>query len=403
MLDQTVPSSFEFNGDVADSSHHLTYSAPASPCLPAEQDTAIDGVLNAVGKTPLVKLSRILSDRVRLYAKLECFNPGGSAKDRPAKRMIEEALRSGEINQNTTIIESSSGNMGVALAQVCGYYGLSFICVVDSRAQSHNVQIMRALGAHIICVNNPADGDFLGQRLERVRALTRAIPDSWWPNQYENLANPQAHQEGTIPEIIDELGEAPDYLFVATSSTGTARGCQQYLRKQNLHTQVVAVDAVGSVLFGGHQGDRNIPGLGAGQIPPLAEGQKFDRVERVTDIDCVVGCRRMARREAMLVGGSAGGVMETIHAMESELQGKTVVAILHDSGTRYLDTIFSDHWVEQRLGCDLDDLEKRVGKRRQANKRRRIYATGFPNRKVKTRIVHQNHNLSPEEPIKVIS
>ncbi|MEZ6044064.1 MAG: 2,3-diaminopropionate biosynthesis protein SbnA [Planctomycetaceae bacterium] len=360
------------------------------------------GVLSAIGHTPLIHLKNYLGQRVNLYVKMESLNPGGSAKDRPAQLMIEKALLSGEINRNTTIIESSSGNMGVALAQVCAYYGLDFICVTDSRTQTQNVQIMKALGAHIVQIEDPQDGDFLGRRWERVQALLKAIPDSYWPNQYANTANPEAHQEGTIREILEELGAAPDYLFVATSSTGTAQGCQNYLQKLNLHTQVIAIDSQASVLFGGTDGKRHIPGLGAGRVSPLAIDVQFDQVKRVSDLDCVVGCRRMALREAMLIGGSAGGVMETIYSMEPDLHSKTCVAILHDSGTRYLDTVFSDEWVQSVLGGDLEEIKRRVGKRR-VERRNRYFATGFPLRKNTSRIITQSCSIQNSNSEQVMS
>ncbi|QDU80045.1 putative siderophore biosynthesis protein SbnA [Polystyrenella longa] len=384
--------------------HQLPLTKHAFPAYPETppRRTIDSGVLSAIGYTPLICLNQYIDDRVQLHVKLEALNPGGSAKDRPAALMITEALNAGQISQNTTIIESSSGNMGVGLAQVCGYYGLSLICVVDSKAQPQNVQIMEALGAHIVRVDDPEDGDFLGKRLERVQSLVRAIPDSYWPNQYANELNPKSHQTGTIKEIIQEMSVVPDYLFVATSSTGTAQGCQNYLKQHKLPTQVVAVDAVGSVLFGGSHGPRRIPGLGTGCIPPLADGQSFSHVKRVNDLDCVVGCRRMASREAMLVGGSAGGVMEAIYSMRSELRGKSCVAILHDSGTRYLDTVYSDDWVESTLGCNLEDLKQRVGRRKQ-RKRNRYFVTGVPRLKSKSKFLEHNHSLTVEESKQILS
>jgi cysteine synthase A len=320
-----------------------------------------NGILNAIGSTPLVRFDRFLDQGdVRLLAKLEYANPGGSAKDRPARLMIERALASGEITPASTIIESSSGNMGIGLAQACQYYGLRFICVVDPRAQTQNLQIIRALGGEVDLVSHPIDGDYLVARIARVKELIDKIPYAYWPNQYANVDNPRSHFEGTVREIDEVLQGDFDYLFVATSSTGTAQGCRDYLRRRGRNVRVVAVDAEGSVLFGGASGQRQIPGLGAGQEPPLARGQSFDKVIRVSDLDCVVGCRRLARKEAVLVGGSAGGVLMAIAGMQEELQGKTCVAILHDSGTRYLETVFNDQWVDQALGCSREELRKLV-------------------------------------------
>ncbi|QGJ70893.1 Pyridoxal-5'-phosphate-dependent protein beta subunit [Planctomycetales bacterium 10988] len=326
--------------------------------------TGCDGILEAIGETPLVRLRRFLDvPEVALFAKLEACNPGGSAKDRPARQMIEHALDCGEIEEGTTVIESSSGNMGIGLAQACRYYGLPFICVVDPNAQPQNIQIMKALGAQIEMVQKPLDGSYLSARWHRVRELLRKIKPSFWPNQYANQQNPLAHQLGTIREIDHALSGDFDYLFVATSSTGTIQGCRDYLRQRGRRAKVVAVDAVGSMLFGGTAGTRKIPGLGAGRVPQLAVGQEFDLVQRVRDIDCVIGCRRMAAREAILVGGSAGGVLQTIHTLSSQLAGKTCVAILHDSGTRYLDTVFSDEWVIRETGYLPQEIQEYMNDR----------------------------------------
>ncbi|WP_339736113.1 2,3-diaminopropionate biosynthesis protein SbnA [uncultured Gimesia sp.] len=320
-----------------------------------------EGVLDAIGSTPLINVRRYLgTDDVQLYTKMEAFNPGGSAKDRPARTMIEEALRSGVIDKKTTIIESTFGNMGIGLAQACCYYDLPLICVVDPHAQEQNIAIMKAYGAVIERVARPLQGAFIKARIARVLELINQFPDSFWPNQYSNMKNPLAHEHGTIQEIDEALNGEIDYLFVATSSTGTACGCRDYLKKRGRNTKVIAVDAEGSALFGGLAGRRRIPGLGAGHVSSLAAGQEFDGVKRVSDLDCVVGCRRMVKYEAILPGGSAGGVLEAIRSMIPELRAKVCAAILHDSGTCYLDTIYSDQWVERELGCSAEELQARI-------------------------------------------
>ncbi|WP_339612625.1 2,3-diaminopropionate biosynthesis protein SbnA [uncultured Rubinisphaera sp.] len=320
-----------------------------------------NGILEAIGQTPIVKFNRYLdSKQVQLSVKLESANPGGSAKDRPAFQMIQQALAQGEITKDSTIVESSSGNMGIGLAQVCRYHGLKLICVVDPNAQKQNVKIIKALGARIEMVTEPLEGDFLAARMARVCQLLETIPGSFWPNQYANCQNPKAHELGTIREIDEALAGEIDYLFVATSSTGTAQGCRDYLRTHGRKTQVVAVDAQGSVLFGGKPGMRKIPGLGAGREPRLARNQNFDHLVRVTDIDCVVGCHRAAQCEAVLIGGSAGGVLESVRSMQYDLSGKSCVAILHDSGTRYLDTVFNEEWVSTSLGASAEEITQRI-------------------------------------------
>lgn len=320
-----------------------------------------DGILHAIGRTPLVRLRRHLDlGRGRLYAKLESFNPGGSAKDRPAAEMVARALAEGTINSASTIIESSSGNMGVGLAQACRYHGLRLICVVDCRIQPQNLAILQALGAEVDIVTRPVAGDLLRARLARVCQLLESIPNSFWPNQYANAANPQAHDRGTVREIDEALDGDFDYLFVATSSTGTIRGCQDYLHRHGRRAKLVAVDAVGSVLFDGAAGKRLLPGLGAGRLPALARGHTYDKVCRVRDLECVVECRRLADREAMLVGGSSGGVLAAMRQMRDHVQNNVCVAILHDSGTRYLDTVFSDQWVAEHFNLTAQQMAELV-------------------------------------------
>ena len=321
-------------------------------------------VLDAVGDTPLIEVTGFLERPVaRLHIKLEAANPGGSAKDRPAVAMIEQAIRSGQITGDTVIVESTSGNTGIGLAQTCRYFGLRCILVVDERARPQNVAIMRALGAEIDVVATPADPtvDLLTARLARVAALVVGSDDVYWPDQYSNVANPRAHAMGTMAEIDAALDGHVDVVFVAVSSTGTLGGCLDHIRSRGLPTRVVAVDAVGSVLFGGARGGRMIPGLGAGRVPALARGRSVERLERVTDLDCVVGCRRVARTDALLVGGSAGGVLQAVRRLQGELVGLSCVVIAADSGHRYLDTVFDDAWVEQTLGCPPQRLAELVG------------------------------------------
>ncbi|MEQ3634780.1 MAG: 2,3-diaminopropionate biosynthesis protein SbnA [Thalassolituus sp.] len=316
-----------------------------------------DNVLGLIGNTPMVRLSRYLDQEdVNLIAKIEALNPGGSAKDRPARHMIECALADGRLKAGDTVVESSSGNIGIGLAQVCAIYKLRFICVVDPNAQTQNVAIIRALGGQIELVSHAPDGDFLTARLDRVAALLDADPRLFWPNQYTNLDNPASHELGTIAEIDAALDGEIDVLFVACSSTGTARGCRDYLRRMGRATKIISVDAMGSVLFNGTAGSRKISGMGAGRIPELAIGQEFDDLVRVSDITCVAGCRRAVAREGLLVGGSGGGVLEAVRSMQGELAGQTVVAIIHDSGSRYLGTVFDPDWVERELGVCESDL-----------------------------------------------
>lgn len=323
-----------------------------------------DGILDAIGDTPLVALHRYLErSDLQLWGKLEAVNPGGSAKDRPAARMLADAWADGRLRPGSTVIESSSGNMGVGLAQACGRYGVALICVTDSRASPATIATMRALGADVRIVTepDPATGDLLAARLALVASLLADVPDAFWTDQYANPSNAAAHQDGTMAEILDDLDDDLDYVFVATSTTGTLRGCTDVLRARGLRTQVVAVDAAGSALFGGVRGPRLLPGFGAGVETALSAGASFEHLARVSDLDCVVGCRRLAAREAILAGASGGGAMAAMDRLAPTMApGSRCAVILADGGTRYLDTVYDDAWVQERLGCDPAELHRRV-------------------------------------------
>jgi cysteine synthase A len=324
----------------------------------------VDGVLEAIGHTPLVRLRRYLDIAgIRVWAKLEAANPGGSAKDRSAARMISDALQSGRLRPGETVIESTSGNMGVGLAQACRYHGLSLICVVDARASERNIRTMRALGADVRIVTRVGpDGDLLAARLALVEELLRTTAESFWPNQYANASNPAAHAAGTMREIDLALGGEVDYVFVATSTAGTLRGCRDYLSEHDRASQVVAVDALGSALFGGSRAPRELPGFGAGVETELSSSAEFDHLVRVSDLECVIGCRRLVEREAVLAGASSGAVAVALERLAPSMpEGSRCALILPDGGSGYLQTVYDEEWVAERLGCGPRELAALVG------------------------------------------
>jgi cysteine synthase A len=306
------------------------------------------GIVDAIGGTPLVPLSRMFANEpYSVYGKLEWMNPGGSAKDRPALYMLKEAIRRGEINRDTVVIESSSGNLAISLAQLCLYLGLRFICVVDPRTTDQHLRIIRALNAEIDLVDWPDEetGEYLPARIRRVQELRRQIPNAYWTNQYGNKDNSLAHMETTMKEIGDRLGPI-DYLFCGVSSCGTISGCRDYIRSQGWQTRIVAVDAQGSVLFGGAKGPRSFPGLGAGIPPGLYAPELADEVVHVSDNDCIQGCRELVKYEAIMAGASSGGVVSAVRRLSGTIPSGAVCAvILPDRGERYLATVYNDEWV----------------------------------------------------------
>lgn len=311
------------------------------------------GIVSAVGNTPLIKLSNFLeASHFNLFAKLEFLNPGGSVKDRPALKIIQRGLETGLITPDTTVVESSSGNMAIGLAQACSYFKLRLICVVDAKTTEQNIQLLKLYNAEVERIDrpHPITGEFLDARLARVKDLCTSIPNSFWPNQYANLLNPEAHHQ-TISEIVRDLNGKVDYLFVAVSTCGTVRGCAEYCRTHQLKTKVIAVDALGSKISSDQPALRLIPGLGAGIRPEHCNCAPLDQFVQVSSLDCVLGCRRLAKTEAVLVGGSAGGVLMAIARMQAEIPaGSNCVTIFPDRGERYLDTVYSDTWVRDNFG-----------------------------------------------------
>ncbi|QMU71798.1 2,3-diaminopropionate biosynthesis protein SbnA [Streptacidiphilus sp. P02-A3a] len=317
-------------------------------------DAVPPGVLQTVGRTPLVELTRLdPAARFRLFAKLEAHNPGGSIKDRSALELLREAIREGQVVPGrSVVVESSSGNLGIGLAQVCGYFGIRFICVVDPRANRQNIAVMRALGAEVEVVTrtDPVTGEYLPVRIRRVREILAATEHAYCPDQYSNPLNPRSHH-ATMQEIWEAVPGGLDYLFCTTSSCGTLRGCAEYARARQLPVTIVAVDAEGSVIFGREPGPRLIPGHGAAVRPALHQEGLADEVVHVSDLDCVVNCRRLANREAILAGGSSGGVIAAVRRMSDRIPfGATCAVILPDRGERYLDTIYDDDWVATHFG-----------------------------------------------------
>lgn len=328
-----------------------------------------DNYLQLTGSTPLVRLHNLLpNSNLQVYAKLEQFNPGGSAKDRTAHALVTDALADGRISgDDVHLVESSSGNLGVALARQAAARNWQFTCVVDKRVNRATVETMRALGAHIDTVKSPdpESGDWLVARRKRVAELLRELPHATNLDQYSSESAFRAHDEGTMREIVQQLGGAPDAVFVAMSTTGTVGGCARHLRRIGAPTQVFGVDAEGSVLFGGTRGTRHLPGYGAGMVPALSQSVVVEDVIRIPDAQAVVGARTLTRAEGILPGASGGAVVSALITQAQQLEGALgcdaiVVLVLHDGGAAYMDTVYNDDWVEQQLGLSPEECEKSV-------------------------------------------
>lgn len=307
-----------------------------------------ESIASCIGQTPLVALRRLFpSQGQEVIAKLEFLNPGGSVKDRPARFIIEQGLKEGSITAQTHLIESSSGNFGIALAMVARIYGLSFTCVVDPKIAPTNLRILQQLQAHVEMVRTPDDQHgYLKSRIQRVHELLDRIPASRWINQYANQLNWQAHYSSTGEEICEQLDRAPDCLVIAVSTTGTILGLARRLREKYPHLRVIAVDALGSVIFGGPAGPRDIPGIGASRVPELLCEEEIDEVIYVSDHEALQGCHELVAREGIFAGGSSGSVVAALHKLLPTFPScYRVLTLFPDRGERYLDTVYNEDWV----------------------------------------------------------
>ncbi|MGK3949997.1 2,3-diaminopropionate biosynthesis protein SbnA [Microbacterium sp. K2] len=293
-----------------------------------------------------------------VYVKLEGLNTAGSIKLKAAVALIDHLEKDGRLRPGGGVVESSSGSLGVALAAVCARRGYSLTIVTDPNANDATVAHMKALGARVEVVNERDEsGGYLGTRLARIQQLQSLKNGPVWTNQYSNSANSNAHSTLTYPAIVEELGD-PDLIFVGAGTTGTLMGVIQGVSARRVHTEVYAIDSVGSVTFGGPPSTRHIPGLGASVRPPLFVGARVPHQYYVREEDAVRECRRVAASEGYLPGGSTGTILAGFRALSSRIPtGSRIVVVAPDLGERYLNTVYNDIWVNQKFGHAALDVD----------------------------------------------
>ena len=283
-----------------------------------------------------------------VFLKLEGFNVTGSIKIKTGIALVEDLEQRGVARAGeTVIVESSSGNLGLALSLVCAVKHYKFVCVTDPNANRATIRGMELYGAKVVVVEErDAAGGYLGSRLKKINQILRSNPNAVWLNQYANVANKNVHAEQTANEIAREFDRV-DWVFVGTGTTGTLGGISERLRQKYSNITVVAVEPVGSVTFGGAPGKRrNIPGIGTSVRPALADLAKPDRIVAVTEEKTVEACLSFVRDYHLLVGGSTGSVLAAARQLAPEFQrGETIVAVSADLGEKYLDTIYDPTWV----------------------------------------------------------
>lgn len=294
-----------------------------------------------IGRTPLVELTRLQKElglEARILAKLELFNPAGSVKDRIAKAMIDQAEASGALKAGATIIEPTSGNTGIGLASVAATRGYRLILVMPETMSVERRQLMKAYGAELELTEG-AKG--MKGAIARAQELVAQTPNSFMPSQFENPANPQIHLETTGSEIFEDTDGNIDFFVSGVGTGGTITGAGQYLKSKNPQVKVVAVEpATSAVLSTGVAGTHKIQGIGAGFVPQVLDTKIYDEIIPVQDADAFETGRLISKKEGILVGISSGAALWAAIqvARRPENKGKTIVAILPDTGERYLST-----------------------------------------------------------------
>lgn len=306
-----------------------------------------------VGNTPLVKIKLQGLSHINFFAKLEFFNPTGSIKDRPAHFIINKLLESKTINQDTIIIESSSGNFGIALAAYCKEKGLKFYCVIDPNISEINEYLINQLSTGIIKVSERDNsGGYLLNRIKAVKMFLEKVPNSYWINQYANPHNAQTYYETLGKEICESLPKI-DYVFIGVGSGGTITGVSKKIKEEFPNCKVVAIDTKGSVIFGGKAEKRYIPGIGSSMVPDILKEAKIDEVITVSEIDAIKACHKLLKDHSLFVGGSSGSVFSAVKNYfkdKLEEKTKTVMTIFPDRGERYINTIYNKDWYEKLFG-----------------------------------------------------
>lgn len=306
----------------------------------------------------MVKINKVINSDALVLAKVESFNPGHSTKDRMALQMINDAEKKGLIKEGATIIEATSGNTGMGLALVCIQRGYKLICTTSDKQSQEKIDILKAMGAQVhVCPTNVA-ADHPESYYSVARRLNKEIPNSYYPNQYDNLSNRLAHYQTTGPEIWKQTEGKITHFVVGVGTGGTISGIGKFLKEKNPEIKIWGIDTFGSVFKKYHETgefDKKeiysyiTEGIGEDIIPENVDFDVIDHFEKVTDKDGAIYSRKLAREEGLFCGYSCGSAIAGLNQLKDKLSSNDVVVVLlHDHGSRYIAKIYNDQWMKDQ-------------------------------------------------------
>jgi cystathionine beta-synthase len=314
-------------------------------------------ILESIGKTPLVRLNRITAGiAAEVYVKVDYLNPGGSVKDRIGITMIDDAEKRGLLKPGGTIIEGTSGNTGMGLALVAAVRGYKMVFTITDKQSKEKIDLLKALGAEVIVCPTAVEPEDPRSYYSVAKKLASDIPNSFYPNQYENPMNPEAHYRATGPEIWEDTEGKITHFVCGMGTGGTISGVGRYLKEKNPNVKIIGVDPIGSLYYEffktGKVGKAKtyvVEGIGEDIFPSTMDFKVLDDIEQITDEECFVVARRLVKQEGIFTGGSGGGcVSAALRVAMNCKKGDVVVAFLPDTGMRYLSKVYSDEWMTER-------------------------------------------------------
>src|SRR3990170_7457761 len=329
------------------------------------------GVLDLIGNTPLVEVTRLDAGRCRLFLKLEHHNPGGSIKDRIALSMIEAAEREQRIEKNSLIVEATAGNTGLALALVAVQKGYRLLIVVPDKMSQEKIFHLRAMGAEIVLTRSDVSKGHPEYYQDRAAAIARAAPGAFYVNQFANPANPRAHEEGTGPEILAQMQHDVDAVVVGVGTGGTITGLSRFFAQASPKTEMVLADPQGSILaeyvrthsVSSEVGSWLVEGIGEDFVPPVCDLSRVQRAYSIPDAEAFAVCRNLLKSEGIMAGTSSGTLIAAaLRYCREQTVPKRVVSLVCDSGNKYLSKVYNDYWmldhgfIERETTGDLRDL-----------------------------------------------